>query len=113
MRDVASDQPATSESRDTGIEPESASRHTDQRSRHPLASPRSEFDFIQHIRQRARNQIERLRASSSLIPHPSSLKHPPSLSLGIGDDATIIQQQSGRETVIPTDLLIEAVVFRL
>src|SRR2546423_5533165 len=107
MRDEESDQPATSESRDTGIEPQSASRHTDQRSRHPLASPRSEFDFVQHIRQRARNQIERLGDSSSLIPHPSSL------SLGIGDDAAIIQQQSGRETVITTDLLIEDIDFRL
>jgi thiamine-monophosphate kinase len=107
MRDEESDQPATSESRDTGIEPESANHHTDQRSRHLLSSPRSEFDFVQHIRQRARNQIERLRDSSSLIPHPSSL------SLGIGDDAAIIQQQSGRETVITTDLLIEEIDFRL
>jgi thiamine-monophosphate kinase len=65
-----------------------------------LRPSRSEFDFIQRIRQRARNH-------SSLIPHPSSLL------LGIGDDAAIIRQQSGREMVVTTDLLVEDIDFRL
>jgi thiamine-monophosphate kinase len=69
---------------------------------------RNEFDFIEGIRQRALNQRERLRGSrSSLIPHPSSLV------LGIGDDAAVTLQHSGRETVITTDLLVEGIDFRL
>jgi thiamine-monophosphate kinase len=69
---------------------------------------RSEFDFIQSIRQRALKQRARPREfPSSLIPHPSSLL------LGIGDDAAVIQQWSGRETVITTDLLVEDIDFRL
>jgi thiamine-monophosphate kinase len=61
---------------------------------------RSEFDFIERIRQRALDH-------SSLIPHPSSL------SLGIGDDAAVIRQQTGREMVVTTDLLVEDIDFRL
>jgi thiamine-monophosphate kinase len=73
------------------------------------ASPsRSEFDFIERVRQRAINQHRRLRDfPSSLRPHPSSLR------LGIGDDAAVIQQWSGRETVITADLLVEDIDFRL
>ena len=63
------------------------------------APSRSEFDFIEHIRRRALKH-------SSLIPHPSSL-------LGIGDDAAVIRQRAGRETVITADLLIEEIDFRL
>ncbi|HEV7373492.1 MAG TPA: thiamine-phosphate kinase [Pyrinomonadaceae bacterium] len=77
---------------------------------HSRRSPpsRSEFDFIQSIRQRALKQRARPREfPSSLIPHPSSLL------LGIGDDAALIQQWSGRETVITTDLLVEDIDFRL
>jgi thiamine-monophosphate kinase len=70
------------------------------RSRSPS---RSEFDFIERIRQRAFHQIK----NSSLIPHPSSL------SLGIGDDAAVIRQRSGHDTVITTDLLVEEIDFRL
>ncbi|HEY0375673.1 MAG TPA: thiamine-phosphate kinase [Pyrinomonadaceae bacterium] len=67
----------------------------------PRRSPsRSEFDFIDRIRRRALKH-------SSLIPHPSSL------SLGIGDDAAVLRQQSGRETVVTADLLIEEIDFRL
>jgi thiamine-monophosphate kinase len=62
--------------------------------------PRSEFDFIQRIRESALRH-------SSLIPHPSSL------ILGIGDDAAVTGQHPGRETVITTDLLVEDVDFRL
>jgi thiamine-monophosphate kinase len=69
---------------------------------------RTEFDFIKRIRQRATNQRARLREfNSSLITHHSSL------SLGIGDDAALIQQANGGETVITTDLLVEEIDFRL
>ncbi len=66
----------------------------------PTSLSRSEFDFIDRIRQRALKH-------SSLIPHPSSLR------LGIGDDAAVLRQQSGRETVVTADLLIEEIDFRL
>lgn len=64
---------------------------------------RSEFDFIRRIRQRAFNQL----SNSSLITHHSLL------SLGIGDDAAVIRQQQGRDTVITADLLIEEIDFHL
>src|SRR5436309_7298055 len=63
----------------------------------------TEFDFINRIRQRALNQS----ANSSLITHHSSL------SFGIGDDAAVIRQRSGHDTVITTDLLVEEIDFRL
>src|SRR5437764_2353927 len=63
----------------------------------------SEFDFINRIRQRALNYSE----NSSLITHNSSL------SFGIGDDAAVIRQRSGHDTVITTDLLVEEIDFRL
>jgi thiamine-monophosphate kinase len=69
--------------------------------------PRSEFDFIERIRQRAINQRGANDSNSSLITHHSLL------SLGIGDDAAVIQPWSGRETVITTDLLVEDIDFRL
>ncbi|HEV7843715.1 MAG TPA: thiamine-phosphate kinase [Pyrinomonadaceae bacterium] len=65
-----------------------------------ISSSRSEFDFIERIRQRALNH-------SSLITHYSSL------SLGIGDDAAIIRQQAGRDLVVTTDLLVEEIDFQL
>jgi thiamine-monophosphate kinase len=65
-----------------------------------ISSSRSEFDFIDRIRQRALN-------------HPAHITHHSSLSLGIGDDAAIIRQQAGRDLVITTDLLVEEVDFRL
>jgi thiamine-monophosphate kinase len=71
-------------------------------------SPRSEFDFINRIRRCALKQRNTRRGfNSSLIPHPSSLL------LGIGDDAAIIRQSAGRETIITADLLVEDVDFRL
>jgi thiamine-monophosphate kinase len=78
----------------------------ERKSRH-ISSSRSEFGFIERLRQRALHQLRRAQTSSSLVPHPSSL------SLGIGDDAAIIQQRSGRETIITTDLLVEDIDFRL
>src|SRR5215211_1182094 len=65
----------------------------------PTRPSRSEVDFINHLRRRALDHL-------SLIPHPSSL-------LGIGDDAAVIRQRAGRETVITADLLIEEIDFRL
>ena len=86
---------------------------------------RSEFDFIETIRQRAVNRYHSNSsdAPSSFILHPSSLSqgpHPSSLSkgpppssllLGIGDDAAIIRETSGRNTLVTTDLLIEDIDF--
>jgi thiamine-monophosphate kinase len=70
-------------------------------------SSRSEFDFIKRIRQRVYHQLGQSRPDSSLITHHSSL------SLGIGDDAAVIRQFSGQETVITADLLVEDIDFRL
>ena len=51
---------------------------------------RSEFDFINSIRQ---------RVTSSLIT-------------GIGDDAAVFRSNSGKETIVSVDLLIEDIDFR-
>lgn len=56
-----------------------------------------EFDFIEIIRQRAAEE----RASS------------PDLRLGIGDDAAVLAEETGRETLLTVDLLVEEVDFRL
>jgi len=56
-------------------------------------SSRSEFDFINSLRQRV--------ASSSQ-----------SLVAGIGDDAAVIRDSPGKDTVISTDLLVEDIDFR-
>ena len=84
-------------------------------------SARSELDFIRKIRRRALKQIEaqlsdspRRRVSASPRPVDSSLiPHPSSLRTGIGDDAAVIRQTSGRDTVITADLLVEEIDFRL
>jgi thiamine-monophosphate kinase len=76
-----------------------------------VPSSRSEFDFINRIRRQAHRHTNRLRRSySSFIPHPSSLRS--SLRQGIGDDAAIIRQFDGRDTVITADLLVEDIDFR-
>ena len=51
---------------------------------------RSEFDFINSIRQ---------RAASSIVT-------------GIGDDAAVFRSNSGKETIVSVDLLIEDIDFR-
>lgn len=66
------------------------------------SSPRSEFDLIDYVRRRASAKT----GSSSLITHPSSLLN------GIGDDAAVIQNRPGIDTVITADLLVEDVHFR-
>jgi thiamine-monophosphate kinase len=71
------------------------------------SSSRSEFSFINRIRQRAYRNEKKLRQS----PH-ASRPAPSSLLLGIGDDAAVIRQRRGRDTVITADLLVEDVDFR-
>ncbi|MBP6823255.1 MAG: thiamine-phosphate kinase [Acidobacteria bacterium] len=55
----------------------------------------SEFDFIREIQQKAAAQ-----SAADLV-------------LGIGDDAAIWREQSGRESLITVDLLVEDVDFKL
>src|SRR3982750_2690732 len=78
------------------------------------STSRDEFDFINRIRRLAHRHAKKLRRfSSSLIPHPSSLGFPPSsLRQGIGDDAALVRQFDGYETVITADLLVEDIDFR-
>jgi thiamine-monophosphate kinase len=54
-----------------------------------------EFDFIKGIRDRAARHWL------------------PDLTLGIGDDAAILAQRAGRETLVTVDLLVEDVDFKL
>lgn len=77
------------------------------RSSASITNSRSESDFINYIRQRAAHHEERARLSASPRRRFSQ-----SLLFGIGDDAAVIRQSSGRETVITTDLLVEDVDFR-
>lgn len=67
---------------------------------HSRPPSRSEFDFIEHVRRRA-------------LQHSSPITHHSSLALGIGDDAAVIRQEAGRDTVLTTDLLVEEIDFRL
>jgi len=57
----------------------------------------TEFEFIRRIRDQVRS---RAADDSELI-------------IGIGDDTAAIREQSGRETLITTDLLVENIDFRL
>ena len=66
-----------------------------------ITSSRGEFDFIKRLRQRA---LRRRVAINDA--------HPSSLHLGIGDDAAVIRQYAGRDTIITTDLLVEEIDFR-
>jgi hypothetical protein len=63
---------------------------------------RNEFDLIHSVRQRA----------DTVLPPAKQHLHHASLLQGIGDDGAVIKQQSGRETVITTDLLVEDIDFR-
>jgi thiamine-monophosphate kinase len=56
---------------------------------------RSEFDFINRIRNQA------------------AKRNPEGLILGIGDDAAILKERSGRETLLSVDLLVEEIDFKL
>lgn len=55
----------------------------------------SEFDFIKRIRDRAAKTSAR------------------DLVLGIGDDAAILREREGRETLVTVDLLVEEIDFKL
>src|SRR5262252_6597214 len=55
----------------------------------------SEFDFIKRIRDQA--------AESSAQD----------LVLGIGDDAAVLREREGRETLVTVDLLVEEIDFKL
>lgn len=68
---------------------------------------RSEFDFINFIRRRELRRLNAQNADSSPISHHSSLLK------GIGDDAAVIRQRRGFDTVITADLLVEGVDFDL
>jgi thiamine-monophosphate kinase len=57
-------------------------------------SLRSEFDFIEQLRRRLADK------------HTSS-----NATIGVGDDAAVLRQVSGLDTVITTDLLIEDIDF--
>jgi thiamine-monophosphate kinase len=71
------------------------------------SSSRNEFDFIKRIRQQANRHANKLRR------FPSSFRlHPSALLSGIGDDAALIRQFDGYETVITADLLVEDIDFR-
>ncbi len=61
----------------------------------PMGKRITEFDFIAQLRRRA-------------LANGSS----PSLTAGIGDDAAVLQQLTGRDTVVSTDLLIEGIDFQ-
>jgi thiamine-monophosphate kinase len=69
--------------------------------------PRGEFDFIERLR---RQELRRLNSPAS---HSSLITHHSPLVLGIGDDAAVIRQRAGTETVVTADLLVEDVDFRL
>jgi thiamine-monophosphate kinase len=55
----------------------------------------SEFDFIKCIR----DQVAKRQA--------------PDLAFGIGDDAAILREREGRETLVTVDLLVEEIDFKL
>src|SRR5215217_3815738 len=59
----------------------------------PIHNQKSEFDFIESLRQRVTLKSE-------------------SLIKGIGDDAAVFRSRTGKETVITADLLVEDVDFR-
>src|SRR5438552_15824895 len=71
------------------------------------SSSRSEFDFIDTLRRRATKR----GATAGANPDSSSIIHPSSLICGVGDDAAVIRQVAGRNTVVTTDLLVEGIDF--
>lgn len=86
-------------------EEEEGDRFENRARRSSRTSARSEFDFINSIRQRAAQR--KARKTSSLTMPPSSLL------FGIGDDAAVIEQPGGLCTVVTADLLVEEIDFRL
>src|SRR4051812_39442436 len=60
---------------------------------------RGEFDFIERLRLQEDSRLDTLKNSS--------------IVRGIGDDAAILRQRAGLDTVVTTDLLVEDIDFRL
>jgi thiamine-monophosphate kinase len=71
------------------------------------ATRRSEFDFINSVRHHA---FRRQQSSEGESPSSFALS-PSSLLSGIGDDAAVVRETAGRDTLITTDLLIEDIDF--
>jgi len=69
-------------------------------------SSRSELEFVKDVRRQASHETKIAGTSSDSSLTPNS-----SLSVGIGDDAAVIQNRPGIDTVITTDLLVEDVDF--
>lgn len=76
---------------------------------------RSEFDFIDLIKNRALKTESSTSGfhSSPITHHLSPTTHHSSLLQGIGDDAAVIRQSATRDLVITSDLLVENIDFRL
>lgn len=72
-----------------------------------MSGARGEFDFIERLRRQELRRLTAPRPDSTLIAHHSSLL------VGIGDDAAVIRQRPGLETVVTADLLVEGVDFDL
>lgn len=70
-------------------------------------SPQGEFDFIARLRRRERAPAVVDNARSTLKARPSSLV------AGIGDDAALLRQRAGLDTVVTADLLVEGIDFLL
>src|SRR5436190_8729046 len=73
-------------------------QEVDKGPQHPSKPSRSEFDFISSIRHRVARQDAKSATVASLL-------------MGIGDDAAIIRETAGCNTLISTDLLIEDIDF--
>lgn len=68
---------------------------------------RSEFEFINSLRQKAYGHGRRAGSDSSTVSRHSSLIY------GIGDDAAVFEQRAGFASVVTADMLVEDVDFRL
>jgi thiamine-monophosphate kinase len=64
------------------------------------SAARGEFDFIERVRRQELKRLGLTQDNSSLVR-------------GIGDDAAVISQRAGLDTVITADLLVEGVDFDL
>ncbi|HZI18548.1 MAG TPA: thiamine-phosphate kinase [Pyrinomonadaceae bacterium] len=69
------------------------------------AGESGEFDFIERVRRR---ELSRLGLTPGLPSLPDGRT---SLKTGIGDDAAVISQHAGFDTVVTADLLVEGVDF--
>jgi thiamine-monophosphate kinase len=88
---------------------ESNADEGDARTARPSSSSRrahGEFDFIERLRRQEDSRLESHKHSSLVTHHSSLLK-------GIGDDAAVLRQRAGLDTVVTVDLLVEDVDFRL